>query len=406
MELDALIVGLKEIVSPIHKGPVRGKEMGMLRVIKRANIGIKDGKIAYIGTEKPPALRKIQAKGLIALPGFVDCHTHIPFIGNRSSEFLMRLEGKSYMEIMENGGGIFSTVEAVRKASETELFQYNMKNLVEMAHCGITTVEGKSGYGLDEKSELKQLRVLNRLNKSQPIDVISTFLGAHAFPHNYRDKREYLEYLLGFTDKVKEYTDTADIFCEKGVFEPDESRRFLKELVKQGFRIRMHADELVNSGGGKLAVELGAVSADHLIAADEVTLETIANSDVTAVLMPGTSFFLKEKYARGDFLVEHNGIVALGSDFNPGSCNIYNPQIVIHLAVSRNGLSVEEAITAYTANSAHVLSMADSKGLLEIGYDADIALLDMDSYIDLPYMFSRKIVTATIKKGRVIAGDL
>ncbi|MBO8165912.1 MAG: imidazolonepropionase [Thermotogae bacterium] len=406
MKLDTLIVGLKEVVSPIRKGPVRGNEMGQLKVRKGTNIGIKNGKIAYIGTERPPALREVQAHGLVALPGFVDCHTHIPFIGNRSFEFLMRLEGRSYMEIMENGGGIFSTVKAVREASEAELFRYNMKSLVEMAHYGITTVEGKSGYGLDKESELKQLSVLKRLNASQPIDVASTFLGAHAFPDGYHKKSEYLEYLLGFVDKVKKYTNTADIFCEKGVFEPEESRRFLKELKRRGFRIRLHADELAASGGGKLAVELGAVSADHLIAADDETLRAIASSDVTAVLMPGTSFFLREKYARGDFLISHNGIVALGSDFNPGSCNIYDPLLVIHLAVSRNGLKVEEAITAYTANSAHVLDVADRKGLLEIGYDADLVLLDLESYLDLPYMFSREAFAATIKEGKVIAGDL
>ncbi|AKI97216.1 imidazolonepropionase [Kosmotoga pacifica] len=406
MILDILIVGLGEVVSPPCRGPVRGGEMSQLKIKKDVNIGIKDGKIAYIGKEKPLSSRVLNASGLVALPGFIDCHTHIPFTGSRGEEFLMRLEGRSYMEIMESGGGIFSTVKSVKTASEVRLFQDSLKLLVEMACHGITTVEGKSGYGLDEDSELKQLRVLERLNSSQPLDVVPTFLGAHAFPEGFNSKKEYLEYLLSFVDKVKEYTDTADIFCEKGVFEPEDSKPFLKKLKAKGFRIRLHADELASSGGGKLAVELGAVSADHLISADEETLKTIAGSSVTAVLLPGTSFFLRERYARGDFLIANNGIVALASDFNPGSCNIYDPLMIMHLAVSHNGLKVEEAITAYTANSAHVLNMAHRKGLIEVGYDADLVILDLESYRELPYMFSRDIIVATVKAGRVISGEL
>ncbi len=403
MELDLAILNLNSIVTPVSSGPVRGRGMTRIECIKESNIGIMNGKIVYIGPEIPTAEKYIDGRGLIAIPGFIDCHTHIPFTGDRSREFLMRLEGKSYMDIMKAGGGIRSTSEAVRRTPATALMAESFRFLDSMLSLGVTTVEGKSGYGLEREGELKQLRVLEALGEIHPIDVFSTFLGAHALPEEYSSRDEYLSSMIEIFDEVRKLTDTIDIFCEDGVFNVDQSRRYMLAAIESGFRIRIHADELSSSGGGLLAVELGAVSADHLISADDITIQALAKSDTIATLLPGTSFFLNESFARGRELIDRGAIVAIASDFNPGSCNIYNPFIVMFLAVTRCGLKVEEAITAYTANAAAVLGVEDRKGLIREGYDADLVLLRAGDYPEVVYNFSRDIVSNVIKNGNIVA---
>ncbi|MBP8659312.1 MAG: imidazolonepropionase [Mesotoga sp.] len=403
MELDLAILNLNSIVTPVSSGPVRGRGMTRIECIKESNIGIMNGKIVYIGPEIPTAEKYIDGRGLIAIPGFIDCHTHIPFTGDRSREFLMRLEGKSYMDIMKAGGGIRSTSEAVRRTPATALMAESFRFLDSMLSLGVTTVEGKSGYGLEREGELKQLRVLEALGELHPIDVFSTFLGAHALPEEYSSRDEYLSSMIEIFDEVRKLTDTIDIFCEDGVFNVDQSRRYMLAAIESGFRIRIHADELSSSGGGLLAVELGAVSADHLISADDITIQALAKSDTIATLLPGTSFFLNESFARGRELIDRGAIVAIASDFNPGSCNIYNPFIVMFLAVTRCGLKVEEAITAYTANAAAVLGVEDRKGLIREGYDADLVLLRAGDYPEVVYNFSRDIVSNVIKNGNIVA---
>ena len=402
MELDLAILNLNSIVTPASSGPIRGRGMTRIECIKESNIGILNGKIEYVGPEIPAAGKYIDGRGLIAMPGFIDCHTHIPFTGNRSREFLMRLEGRSYMDIMKAGGGIRSTTEAVRRAPASALMAESSRFLDSMLSLGVTTVEGKSGYGLDREGELKQLRVLEALDEIHPIDVFSTFLGAHALPGEYSSRDEYLSSMIEIFDEVRKMTDTIDIFCEDGVFNVDQSRRYMLAAIESGFRIRIHADELSSSGGGLLAVELGAVSADHLISADDATIQALAKSDTVATLLPGTSFFLNESFARGRELIDRGAIVAVASDFNPGSCNIYNPFIVMFLAVTRCGLKVEEAITAYTTNAAAVLGVQDRKGLIREGYDADLVLLRAGDYSEVVYSFSRDIVSNVIKNGNII----
>ncbi len=403
---DLVLSNVLQVVTPPERLPLRGKELAKVEVFEDVHLGIKEGQISAVSKTPLESRHYIDASNCVILPGFVDCHTHIPFYGSRYEEFLMRTQGKSYMEIMQAGGGILSTVEAVRAARIEDLLSFNNRLLGEMLSRGVTTVEGKSGYGLDKDTELKQLKALRVLDEIQNVDVIPTFLGAHAIPSGFTNPREYLEYVISILDDVREYTDTVDIFCEDKVFGIEDTEYFLKAATARGFKVRLHADELASLGGSKLAARYGALSADHLIAADEDSLKTLANSETAAVLMPGTSFFLRESYAKGRQLLDNGAIVALASDLNPGSCNIYDPFMVIHLAVVNCGITIEEAINAYTANAAYVLGLEENKGLIREGYTADLVLLDLRHYREIPYRFSHDIVRMVIKDGEVVLGDL
>ena len=403
-KVDLLIENLKELVTPgTSRLPVKGARMRDLEVVKGVSIVVDGEKIAGI-TREPneydPALR-VDGSQLVALPGFVDAHTHLPFYAFRYEEFLMRAEGKEYMEILKAGGGIYGTVSEVRKVSLHEMVHFNRRFLDSMFRKGVTTCETKSGYGLNEEGEIKQLECVKILNETHPIDLIPTFLGAHVVDKEYRSRtREYLEHLLSFSEKIKKYTNTVDIFCEKDVFELEDTRYYLHEMRKRGFRLRLHANEFEDMGCAKLGVELGAVSVDHLLVCSTATLDALASSNTVAVLMPGTSFFMNKDYAPARKIIDEGGAVALGSDFNPGSCMIYDPTLIIHLAVNHLKMKVEEAITAYTINSAYVLGIAEKLGSLEKGKQADILLLDIPSYRALPYVPGHDVVRAVIKKGK------
>lgn len=399
MPSELAILNIRQAASPPKAGPLRGKEMSSLEIKHDVNIAIDGGKISYVGQEFVKADQYIDGSQLVVIPGFVDCHTHIPFVGGRSGEFIMRLSGKSYMDIMKAGGGIRSTVREVRKASATRILAESLDFLDSMLTLGVTTVEGKSGYGLDRKNELKQLKVLRALDSIHPVDVVPTFLGAHAVTEEYRSAEEFLDLMAEMFDDLVGLTDTIDIFCENGVFDEDQSRQYLMKAKEKGFKVKLHADELSASGGGRLAVELGAISADHLISADDETLALLAESETVATLLPGTSFFLNEPFAKGRKLIDLGAIVAIASDFNPGSCNIFDPFFIIFLAVSRCGLSVEEAINAYTANSAKALCLENKKGRLEVGYDADMVLIRAEDYREIVYNFSMDLVEGVIKNG-------
>jgi imidazolonepropionase len=399
MPSELAILNIRQVASPPKAGPLRGKEMSSLEIKHDVNIAIDGGKISYVGQEFVKADQYIDGSQLVVIPGFVDCHTHIPFVGSRSGEFIMRLSGKSYMDIMKAGGGIRSTVKEVRKASATRILAESLDFLDSMLTLGVTTVEGKSGYGLDRKNELKQLKVLRALDSIHPVDVVPTFLGAHAVTEEYSSAEEFLDLMAEMFDDLVGLTDTIDIFCENGVFDEDQSRQYLMKAKEKGFKVKLHADELSASGGGRLAVELGAISADHLISADDETLALLAESETVATLLPGTSFFLNEPFAKGRKLIDLGAIVAIASDFNPGSCNIFDPFFIIFLAVSRCGLSVEEAINAYTANSAKALCLENKKGRLEVGYDADMVLIRAEDYREIVYNFSMDLVEGVIKNG-------
>ncbi|MFO7881427.1 MAG: imidazolonepropionase [Kosmotogaceae bacterium] len=405
MKADLLLKNIGELATPDGTSVLRGEKMSDIDVKTNVNVGVNEGKICFVGQEEIEAERVRDIDGKVVIPGIVDCHTHIPFVGSRSDEFLMRLQGSSYMEIMKEGGGILSTVKYVREASKETLFKESIKLLKKMLICGVTTIEGKSGYGLNKETELKQLIVLDELDKSVKVDIISTFLGAHALPAEYSNKEEYLGDVLSYIDDVYSLTDTVDVFCEKGVFEPELVRPFLEKFKEKGFRLRLHGDELAASGAGKLAVELGAISADHLISADDETIHALGHSNTASVILPGTSFFLNEKYALGRKMIDENCILALASDFNPGSSNIFDPLFIIHLATTRCGLTIEEALSAYTVNSSYVLGMEDKKGRIKPDFDADMVILDLNSYREIPYMFSRDIIDAVVKSGEIISNE-
>ena len=313
----------------------QGKEMSDLHIIEDGAVVIEEGMITAVGKTKEvlagshdtdfyvKGFEIIDARGKAVLPGFVDSHTHLVFAGYREKEFSWRLRGDSYMDIMKKGGGIFNTVRATRAASKQELIETGRKRLDSMVSFGVTTVEGKSGYGLDHDTEIKQLETMKELNNRHPVDIVATFMGAHAVPQEYTGKEDaYIDYIIEqvMPDVTESHlAEFCDIFCEKNVFSVRQSRRLLRKAKEKGLKIKIHADEMVPLGGAELAAEIGAVSADHLLHASDKGIMDIAQAGVVATLLPGTAFSLKEPYARGRYMIDMNCAVALATDLNPGS---------------------------------------------------------------------------------------
>lgn len=387
----------KKLVTPVGNSPLRGKEMNDVKTLENVYV-VFDEKILDISRENPGA--ELIAEVDLLTPGFVDCHTHIPFYGYRAKEFVMRSQGAKYVDILKAGGGIHSTVKMVRKADLEDLVNFNRRFLDEMMRRGITSVEGKSGYGLEIESELKQLRVLKILNEKHHVDVHPTFLGAHALPKD-RDPWEYLEELVENFDRVREHTSTVDIFVDDGAYSVDQAKWYLSKAKEKGFRIRLHADEIKRTGAAILGVELGAVSVDHLLKITEEDIEVISRSDTTAVMMPGTSFYLGEEYAPARRLIDSGAIVALGSDFNPGSNAINDPTFVMHLAVSKLKMTPEEALTAFTLNSSHVLGISEIAGTVEKGKLADMIGWNVPDLEAIPYLPAHDTVSLVVKRGSI-----
>jgi imidazolonepropionase len=388
------------------------KEADELSIIENGTVAIKGEKILAVGTiEEIKANyipdKIIDATGKVVMPGFVDPHTHPVFVHTRENEFEMRIKGKSYVEISQSGGGIRSSIEAVREASEDELYDLAEKRIWRMISNGTTTLEAKSGYGLSIKSEIKMLKVIRRLNENLPIDIIPTFMGAHEFPIEYKDNRnEYIRILkeeMMPEVKKQNLAEYCDIFTEDHVYNIQQSRDILNHAKKLGFKLRMHADEIEPIGGAELAAEMGAISADHLGAASDSGIRALSKAGVIATLLPGTIFSLEMKsYARARDMIDAGVAVALATDYNPGSCNCDSMQFIITLACLQMKMTVAEAITASTINAAYSLEMGDRVGSLEIGKQADILIMDMPSYKFLPYHFGSNNVQTVIKNGKVI----
>ncbi|MEA2095575.1 MAG: imidazolonepropionase [Candidatus Cloacimonadota bacterium] len=413
MKADLLIINAKELLTLAgSKSPRTGTEMNELGIINNGAIAVKDNKIIAVGTTEKIAAdfqagKVIDAANKVVMPGFVDPHTHPVFKQTRENEFEMRILGKSYVEISQSGGGIRSSIAGVRETSEKELYQLAEKRINKIISNGTTTMEAKSGYGLSTESEIKMLKVIKKLNENLPIDIISTFLGAHEFPIEHKDDKEkYIDILMNeMMPQVRELNlaEYCDIFTEDHVYNIEQSRRILNRAKELGFKIRMHADEIKPIGGAELAAEVGAVTADHLGAASDEGIKAMRDNEVIAILLPGTIFSLGMKsYARARDMINSGLAVALATDFNPGSCNCDSMQFIITLACLQMKMTPAEAITASTINAAHSLGLGNDIGSLEIGKKADILIMDMPSYQFLPYHFGSNNVETVIKNGKVI----
>ena len=384
-----LIIFNARIVTPIGFSARKGEEMSQLQIIENGTVEVTKGIITYVGENRGEDRDgyyqhywHYNARGHCLLPGFVDSHTHFVFGGERSEELSWRLKGESYMSIMERGGGIASTVKATRQMNYLKLRSAADSFLKKMSTMGVTTVEGKSGYGLDRDTELLQLKVMRSLNNAEHkrVDIVSTFLGAHALPEEYAGRSdEYIDFLIREMLPLihsGKWAECCDVFCEQGVFSIEQSRRLLQAAKEHGFLLKLHADEIVSLGGAAMA-----------------------DAGVVATLLPLTAFALKEPYARGREMIDVGCAVALATDLNPGSCFSGSIPLTIALACIYMQMSIEETITALTLNGAAALQRADRIGSIEVGKQGDFVILNSDNYHILPYYIGMNCVIMTIKGG-------
>jgi imidazolonepropionase len=402
--VDILIKNANEIATLKGANRPRVKrEMSNIGLIKNGSIAIDNGKIVGVGKELNfDSEIVINAKGKTVLPGFVDSHTHLVFGGSREFELNWKLNGLSYMDIKERGGGIGYTVAMTRKSSIDSLFLQAKKRLDYMLSYGITTCEAKSGYGLDTESEIKILRVAKRLNEIHPVDIVSTFLGAHDIPFGF-NANEYTELIINeMLPKVKDLAIFCDVFCEDGVFNREQSRLILEEGKKHGFIPKIHADEIIDTGGASIAAEVGAISADHCLRVSREGINKMAKEGVIGVLLPATPFSLMiDEFAPAREMINSGVPVALATDLNP-NCWVENMQFIIQLGCFKMGLTPAEAITASTFNSACSIGVCNRVGSIEVGKDADIIILDCKNHMFLPYHIGVNLVETVIKKGIII----
>ncbi|MEM0057445.1 MAG: imidazolonepropionase [Candidatus Bathyarchaeia archaeon] len=413
---DILIVNANELITLAggSEKPRVGSQMRELGIIRGGCVAIKDGRIIAVG--KTVDVRKnvraetiINASGKTVMPGFVDPHTHLVFAGSREDEFQMRIEGTSYMDILKSGGGILKTVRETRKASVDELLGFGLSTLDVMLRHGTTTVEAKSGYGLTTKDEMKILGVIKRLNQLHAVDVVPTFMGAHAIPPEYRSSPE--DYVKLVVEEMiprvaeKALAEFCDVFCERGVFTIEQSRRILEAGKGYGLKPKIHADEMSTFGGAELAASLGAVSAEHLLFASDEGLKAMAEKGIIAVLLPAAAFSLMSgRYADARKMIDYGVPVALGTDFNP-SCWVESQQLVVAFACHFMRMTPAEAITAATINAAHAIGRAKEVGSIEVGKKADIIVLNMPNHMFLGYRFGVNLVDKVIKNGRLVVDE-
>jgi len=401
-----------KIYTPVDRGkPHAGQNQGLLVTYDVGALLVQDGLIAKIGSERDVLTGLESAtvdeahncQGKCLIPGFVDPHTHNCFASLRESEFELRLAGTPYLEILKQGGGILSSVKAVAKASVDELYANTKKQALRALCFGTTTMEIKSGYGLDTSNELKMLEAIDHVSKHTPIDVVATFLGAHAMPPAYSEQPDnfismVIDEMLPAV-KRQGIAKQCDIFCEKGVFTIEQGRRLLGAAIDMGLKVKLHADEVNDLGGAGLAAELQALSADHLLAASDENMAAMARAGVVATLLPATAYSLRKPYARARMMLQKNLAVALATDCNPGSSYTESMPFVIGLAVLNMGMTPAEALTAATLNAAYAIDMAHSVGSLDVGKQADFLILDGDSPAILAYHAGVSSVEEVYKKG-------
>ncbi len=404
-----IIYNIGMLVTPTGTAAKAGAQQGNVTVLKNAWVRIRDDKIIAMG-EGQPEIRedevRIDAGGKLVTPGLVDAHTHLIFGGWRQNELGMKLHGKTYLEIQNAGGGIQSSTNATRAATEEELTAKASLALDEMLSFGTTTVEAKSGYGLETRHELKALQVIKNLNDRHPVDIVATFMGAHLVPREYKENRaEYIrlvcEEMIPLVAKqgIARYN---DVFCEADTFTVAEARQILEAGKRYGLRPKIHADEIEAIGGSELAGEVGAISAEHLIVCPPEGIEALAKGGVIACLLPATSFNLGAAFAPARDMVKAGVPVAMATDFNPGSCPCLNMQFVINLGCLKYRLTPEEVLTAVTLNGAAAIDMADKVGSVEVGKQADLVIWDAPDLNYICYRFGSNLVNTVIKNGVIV----
>ncbi|MUK90686.1 imidazolonepropionase [Ornithinibacillus sp. L9] len=410
MQLDLIITNIGQLLPMDKEGPVKGSNMNDLTVWENAALGIKDGKVVWIGSNdeinQVESDQMIDANGKLVTPGLVEPHTHLVFGGSREKEMALKQQGVPYLEILKQGGGILSTVQATREASYEDLVEKALFHLDRMAMHGITTVEAKSGYGLDRETELKQLQAVKEANANHPLDVVSTFLGAHAVPSEYKhDPEAFLDRMADMFAEIKaeNLAEFVDIFTETGVFTVEQSRRYLQKAKDHGFGVKIHADEIDPLGGTELAVEMGAISGDHLAVTSDEGIKQLADSNTIGVILPGTSFYLgKEEYARAREMINAGAAISISTDFNPGSCVTENLQLIMSIAALKLKLSPEEIWHAVTVNAAHAIGRGSEAGSLTIGRKADVVIWDAPNYLYIPYHYGVNHTNTVIKNGEIL----
>jgi imidazolonepropionase len=397
------------------QGPRTKEQMQEIAVIENGSVLIEEERIVAVGAYEqleadfPELIKKaetIDATGKIVMPGLVDCHTHLVHGGTREQEFNMRLNGSTYMEIMNAGGGIHATTKRTRETSFDELYEKTMQHLDVFLKHGVTTIEAKSGYGLDWETEKKQLEVAKELQATHNIDVISTFMGAHAVPRDYKGREdEFVDVVIhDMLPKVAELelAEFNDVFCEKGVFTPEQSQRILEAGKALGLTPKIHADEIEPYQGAELAAEVGAISAEHLLVASDEGIRKMAEAGTIAVLLPGTAFFLRAPFARGRLMIDEGVPVAISTDFNPGSSPTMSLPFIMNLACMHMGMTLEEVLTATTINAAYALNRGEQIGSLEAHKKADVLILDVENYKQLQYFYGMNHTHTVIKNGEVV----
>jgi len=415
MEINVLVKNIRELVNPADDSVVRGSQLNAIKISRNVWLGAIGENIAFIGYEddfnKNCTLAKdavvIDGSEFVAFPGFVDPHTHLPFAHTRQDEFRLKLQGVSYQEIAEKGGGIKGTVRKTREITANDLIAQCETRLDRILTAGTTTLEAKSGYGLDLETELKQLEVLKALDSFHPIDIVPTFMGPHEIPEEYKGRnKDFLDYLIENVVPVvseRNLAEFADIFCEKSVFSYEEAEYYFDKIEPFGFKIKLHADEFTSNNAALLAVKKKAVSAEHLIAMTDEEIDAISASDTACVFLPGVSFFLKlGKYAPIKKVIERNGIVTLGTDFNPGSSMVSSQLFCFHLGIFNMGLTIEEAINTITINAAYAIDRQDRVGSVAVGKKMDLLLMDIPDYSYLAYHLGINPVHTVLKSGEVV----
>lgn len=416
MKIDTLYRRIKELV-PLTDGPseggVRGPDLARADSLENAAIAVRGGRIVETGPDaelakKYDAEDEVDLTGSVVLPGLVDCHTHPVFAATREMEFSLRCKGADYVEIAKKGGGILSSVKAVRASTQDELVRLLFDRMLVFLSLGTTTVEAKSGYGLSTDAELMSLRALERVALLLPITVHPTFLGAHEIAPEYReDPGAYVELLIDeMLPAARELATSCDAFIEAHVFDLAQGRRILTRAKELGYRLRVHVDELSPLGGTELAVQLGAASADHLLRISDIGIEQLAASQTTGVLLPGTSFFLGKDHAPARRIIDAGALVALATDFNPGTCYTQSLPMIATLARLQYGMSQQECLNAMTRNAANSLGVSKDIGTLHNGKAADFVALDLPSFEAFGYGFGGNPVVMTVKDGIAVVTNL